>query len=54
MPPVVDFDWLSLLLITGMAAPALGATVFGYLVLRRRGSLPARPTPGNPRAQGTS
>jgi hypothetical protein len=50
MTPVVDLDWLSLLLITGATVPALGATVFGYLVLRRRGSLPAHPATGNARA----
>jgi hypothetical protein len=29
MAPVVNLDWLSLLLITGATVPALGATVFG-------------------------
>jgi hypothetical protein len=47
MATLVNLDWLSLLLITGATMPALGATVFGYLVLHRRGSLPTRPTPGN-------
>jgi hypothetical protein len=50
----VNLDWLSLLLITGATVPALGATVFGYLVLRHRGSLPGHPTPGNPRTQETA
>jgi hypothetical protein len=54
MPPAVHLDWFSLLLITGATVPALGATVFGYLVLRRRGSLPAHPTTGTTRAQETS
>ena len=40
MVPLVDLDWLSMLLITGATVPALGATAFGYFVLRRRGSLP--------------
>ena len=50
MVPAVNLDWLSMVLITGATVPALGATAFGYLVLRRRGSLPTQPTPGNTRA----
>ena len=41
MATLIDFDWLSLLLITGATVPALGATVFGYVILRRRDALPA-------------
>ena len=42
MVPSVGPDWLSMLLITGAVVPALGATVFGYFVLRRRGLWPAQ------------
>jgi hypothetical protein len=41
MTPAGDLDWLSILLITATPVPALGATVFGFFVFRRRGSLPA-------------
>jgi hypothetical protein len=41
MATLVNFDWLSLLLIMGATVPALGATVFGYVILRRRDALPA-------------
>jgi hypothetical protein len=50
MPPAFNLDWLSLLLIAGATGPALGATVFGYLVLRHRGSLPAHPSAGTTHA----
>jgi hypothetical protein len=53
MAPAVDLDWLSTLLIAGATVPALGATVFGYLVLRRRGSLPTHPTTDNTRQRGS-
>jgi hypothetical protein len=49
MALLVNLDWLSLLLITGATVPAVGATVFGYVILRRRDSLPGYPaTASNP------
>jgi hypothetical protein len=43
MAPLVDLDWLSMLLITGTVVPALGATVFGFIFIRRRGSQGVHP-----------